>query len=242
MNSRPPEYRIHDDAEAMARAVAEAFIEIIEQSASERLAVCLTGGSTPTRVYQLLMQRSLPSSRLHWFWSDERFVPPTDPRSNARMVLVALLNHVDRADRIHNIRCEPGSLARSAELYEAELQRFYGDAALDPARPLFDLVLLGMGEDGHIASLFPGSPLLRERVRWVAAVEHAAQAPFVPRITLTLPPLQSAKEVIFLVAGSHKRKAMDKVLAGDDIPATMLRPSGRTRWFVDRAAMPEGKW
>ncbi|MBX9843318.1 MAG: 6-phosphogluconolactonase, partial [Xanthobacteraceae bacterium] len=128
---------------------------------------------------------------------------------------------------------------QSAFLYEEELKRYYDADELDPARPLFDLVLMGLGEDGHTASLFPGSPALDERKRWVTSVENAGQPPFVSRVTLTFPALESTREMLFLVSGTAKRSALARVLAGEDLPAARARPIGRLRWLTDRAAAPE---
>jgi 6-phosphogluconolactonase len=237
--------QVHADLEALAESAATVFFEVIANAAHDPIAVCLSGGSTPQRLYELLREQSyhrrIPWERVHWFWGDERLVPSTDGRSNAGMAWAALLSHAPAplatVHLIPTTSCEP---AESAELYERALKTFYGAAELDAARPLFDLVLLGLGEDGHTASLFPDSPALRERKRWVTSVEEAGQAPYVPRVTLTLPVLESAREVLFLVSGSAKRHATARVLAGEDVPAARVRPVGRVRWFLDRAAAAEG--
>ena len=127
----------------------------------------------------------------------------------------------------------------AARRYEAELKSFYGADDLDPARPLFDVVLMGVGPDGHTASLFPGYPALDEKDRWVVGVPKAHVEPFVPRVTLTLPTLGSCHEMLFEVAGADKRPILTRVLAGEDLPATRVHSGGETTWLVDRAALPE---
>ena len=244
MAALPANVHVFDNGEAVAQAAAAAFREIIASSPGDRIAVCLSGGSTPKSLYKLLLEQGngkrIPWDRVHWFWGDERFVPMRDERSNAGMAWGAFLAHApEPLETVHVIPLTSNSAAHSAELYEEELKEFYGARQLDPARPLFDLVLLGLGEDGHTASLFPGSPALDERERWVTSVEEAGQAPFVPRVTLTFPALESAREVLLLVSGAGKRNALARVLAGEDLPAARVRPTGRLRWLVDRAAAPE---
>jgi 6-phosphogluconolactonase len=170
------------------------------------------------------------------FWSDERFVPDSDPLSNARMARLALLDHVPiPPGHVHPIPTATAGPEDSAQLYEGELKRFYGADTLDPARPLFDLVLNGMGDDGHTASLFPGSPALAERDRWAVAAE-AGMDPRVPRVTLTFPVLESCRASVFLVSGAGKRETLRRVLSGEDLPAARLKPQGPLIWFADEAA------
>lgn len=244
MAALPENVHVFDDGEAVAQAAAAALREIVANSPRERIAVCLSGGSTPKRIYRLLLdpnyRERIPWDRVHWFWGDERFVSMRDERSNAGMAWAAFLADApEPLDNVHVVPLTSNSAAHSAALYEEVLKRFYGANQLDPARPLFDLVLLGLGEDGHTASLFPGSPALDERQRWVTSVDQAGQEPFVPRVTLTLPALESTREVLFLVSGAAKRKALARVLAGEDLPAARVRPRGRTRWLIDRTAAPE---
>lgn len=242
----PPPANVHafENGEAVAQAAAAAVLEKIASSPGDRIAVCLSGGSIPKRLYELLLEkgnaRRIPWDRVHWFWGDERFVPVRDERSNVGMAWRAFLAQAPESlDTIHMVPVTSNSAGHGAALYEEELKRFYGADEFDPARPLFDCVLLGLGEDGYTASLFPGSPALAERDRWVTSVEDAGQAPFVPRVTLTLPALQSAREVLFLVSGAAKRNVLARVLAGEDLPAARLRPTSRLRWLADRAAAPE---
>ena len=205
-----------------------------------RFALCLSGGTTPRRVYELLGQPprcdGFPWQITHWFWGDERVVPHDDPRSNFRMAAEALLRHAPvPAANIHPVPTEQGNPGREAAAYESLLKRFYGADTFDPARPLFDLTLLGLGQDGHIASLFPGSPALAETERWAVPVVGSDG---LERITLTYPALASSAVVAFLVTGESKRKALARARAGDDaLPASKLRPDGAVHWFADRAAV-----
>lgn len=233
------------DPAALAATAAE---HVLARTAANRgrVAICLTGGSSPKRLYQLLATGSyrnrLPWHRVHWFIGDERFVPADDPLHNMSMARTAFLDRCAPAENIHPIpsaTADPADPDRGATLYQRELQSFYGADALDDARPLFDLVLMGVGPDGHTASLFPGDPALDETARWVVGVPKANVAPFVPRVTLTLPTLASCREMLFEVAGTDKRAILTRVFAGEDLPANHARSTGETVWLVDRAAKPE---
>ena len=229
--------RIYPDKAALAEAAADWFVEHVGRNPG-RVAVCLTGGSTPESLYRLLARRDLPWGRMHIFWGDERFVPADDPRSNARMTRAALLDQVPvPPENVHPIPTDAASPEEGARLYEATLKAFYGADEFDPAHPLFDIVLNGLGDDGHTASLFPGSPALDETARWVVSAEPGME-PRVPRITLTFPALQSCEASAFLVSGEGKKAALKPVLDGEDFPATRLQPVGALTWFVDRAAAP----
>jgi 6-phosphogluconolactonase len=230
-----------------AEAVAERAATIIRDGANSktgRVAICLSGGSTPRLLYEKLAAEpyrgALPWPRIHWFWGDERFVPADDERSNQRMVRRALLDKIAApAGTIHPIRTEANGPEESATLYDEELKRFYGADRFDSERALFDVTLLGLGEDGHTASLFPGSAARDIRQRWAVPVPHAAIEPYVARITLTLPALASSRVVLFLVTGANKREILTRVLAGDDLPAARVHADGHLQWLVDRAAAPE---
>jgi 6-phosphogluconolactonase len=143
------------------------------------------------------------------------------------------------AANIHPIPTDTANPDESAARYERELKSFYGADTIDPARPLFDAVIMGVGPDGHTASLFPGSPALAERHRWVVGVPTANVEPFVPRVTLTLPALASCREMLFLMAGAAKRAILTRLLANENLPANCARSAGETIWLADRAALPE---
>ena len=233
------------DPTTLAATAAERVLARIAAN-NGRVAICLTGGSSPKRLYQLLAtdayRSRIPWDRVHWFIGDERFVPASDPLNNMAIARTAFLDRCAPAANIHPIptaTADPADPDRSAALYEHELKSFYGADVLDPARPLFDLVLMGVGPDGHTASLFPDYPALDETERWVVGVPKAHVEPFVPRITLTLPALASCREMLFEVAGAEKRAILTRVLDGENLPANRVRSIGETVWLVDTAALPE---
>jgi len=230
------------DAEALARIAAQRLIARVELH-HDRPAICLTGGSGPQRMFELLATEfvdQIPWPRVHWFISDERFVPLDDELSNMGTIKRVLLDGRAPPQNIHVIAtggsATPDDAARR---YAEELLAFYGAATLDPARPLFDLVLGGVGPDGHTASLFPGWPQLAVTDRWTAGVDKAHVAPFVPRVTLTFPVLASCTEMLFLVHGAGKRDIVRHVFAGDDLPAGHARSNGETVWLISEDALPE---
>jgi len=241
----PPEpatasVEVAENPEALARRVAGWTTDLAAAS-RDRFAICLSGGSTPRRLYQLLGETPyrdrLPWDRVHWFWGDERFVPWDHPDSNYGMVHAALLGRAPAPSRnIHGI-ATAGTPADAAAAYERVLKSYYGSESLDPTRPLFDIEILGLGPDGHTASLFPGTGVLEERHRWVAEVIGAKPE---PRITLTYPVLDSSRHAAFLAAGAEKREVLSRALAGDRaLPAARIRPVGQLTWFVDAAARPQ---
>ncbi|GAO02397.1 6-phosphogluconolactonase [Anaeromyxobacter sp. PSR-1] len=229
------------DPAGLARAAAEEVARRAGEAvaARGRFAVALAGGSTPRALYEVLADPAAPwRGRVPWartevWFGDERCVPPDHPDSNYRMAREALLDRVAPA-AVHRIEGERPP-AEAAARYEAALRR---DAEPDGAPPRLDLVLLGLGADGHTASLFPGSPALDERARWVAA-------PFVPavgahRVTLTLPVLERARAIAFLVSGAGKRAALGRLLAAGPpaIPAARVRPlDGALLVLADEASL-----
>ncbi len=231
------------DPDALAQTAAERILARLPRSGS-RLAVCLTGGPTPQRLYALLATEpyrdALPWDHIHWFVGDDRFVPHNDPLSNFGIARRLLLDHVPApSGNIHPIITNVEDVDDAARLYEAELHRLYGAEQFIPGRPLFDVVLMGLGADGHTASLFPGHAELDEKTRWVVGVPEAALEPFVPRVTLTFPALASTREMLFLVSGPSKREILTRVLEGADLPAARAYSEGQLVWLVDRDAAPE---
>ena len=228
------------DPTALAEAAAERVLARIAANRA-RVAVCLTGGSSPKQLYELLAREAyrgrIPWERVHWFIGDERFVPANDPLNNMAMARGIFLDRFAPAANIHPIPTDTANASESASRYERELQSFYGAIELDPARPLFDLVLMGVGPDGHTASLFPDDPALQETGRWVVGVPKAHVEPFVPRVTLTLPVLGSCREMLFEVAGTEKRAILARLQADESLPANRARSAGETVWLVDQAAL-----
>jgi 6-phosphogluconolactonase len=232
---------VADAADLAGAAAGRVLVRIAANSG--RIAICLTGGSSPKKLYELLATDScrgkIPWDRVHWFIGDERFVPASDARNNMAMARRAFLDRLAPADRIHPIPTDAASPDDAAGRYEAELKSFYGASTLDPARPLFDLALMGIGPDGHTASLFPGYPAVEEPERWVVGVPQANVEPFVPRVSLTLPVLASCREMLFEVSGAGKRAILTRVLSGENLPAARARSNGETVFIVDQAALPE---
>jgi 6-phosphogluconolactonase len=230
-------FEILPDPSALARHVAE-WMTNAAVAASGPFRVSLSGGSTPKALYGLLasdeFERRFPWQRVSWYWGDERFVPHDHPDSNYRMARQAMLAKAPvPAENIHPIPVD-GTPESAAQRYEQILQHAYGSAALDPRRPLFDVMLLGLGEDGHTASLLPGEPALQERKRWVVAVSHGRPE---VRITMTYPVIESSRRVAFLVAGEGKAAILRAMRSGaSQAPAARIKPIGELFWFVDRAA------
>ena len=230
------------DANALAKAAADRILARIAANRG-RVAICLTGGSSPRQLYQLLATEGyrsrIPWERVHWFIGDERFVPTDDPLNNMGSARRLFLDNHAPASNIHPIPTDSANPREAARRYENELQSFYGADRLDATRALFDVVLMGVGPDGHTASLFPNYPALEQTERWVLGVPEAHVKPFVPRVTLTLPALGSCREMLFEVSGPDKRAILTRVLDGEDLPANRAHSIGETIWLVDKAALPE---
>ena len=213
------------DAEAVARAAADVVAESCE-AAGERFAVALSGGSTPQAAHRLLASPEY-RTRIDWsrwdvFYGDERRVPLDDPRSNHWAATEALLDHVPiDQSRVHPLT--------DADTYEGLLRAYFGIA------PRFDLLMLGMGDDGHTASLFPESVSLLEQERWVIAPPDVVQG--MSRLTLTLPALNAARRTVFLVSGAAKAPALARIRAGERLPAGLVEGA---HWLVDEAAWGPG--
>jgi 6-phosphogluconolactonase len=230
------------DTAALAVTAADRMLARIAAN-NDRIAICLTGGSSPKQLYRLLATESyrnrIPWERVHWFIGDERFVPPDDPLNNMGMARRMFLDVCAPAANIHPIPTDTADPDEAAWRYQRELQSCYGSGVLNPNKPLFDVVLMGLGPDGHTASLFPGDRAVDETERWAVGVPKAHVEPFVPRVTLTLPVLDSCREMLFEVAGSDKRAILTRVLAGENLPANRARSIGETIWLVNEAALPE---
>jgi 6-phosphogluconolactonase len=230
------------DPAALAKTAADRMVARIAANRG-RVAICLAGGSSPKQLFELLAtdayRSQIPWDRVHWFVGDERFVPADNPLNNMAMARRAFLDRCAPAANIHPIPTDAADPDEAAHRYESEMKSFYGANELDPARPLFDVVLLGVGPDGHTASLFPGYRAVEDTERWVVAVPEAPVEPFVPRITLTLPALGSCREMLFEASGSGKRAILTRVLGGENLPANRARSEGETVWLVDIAALPE---
>src|SRR5215469_12401237 len=224
------------DPPALAQRAAE-WMTATALAAKGPLRVALSGGSTPKALYSLLasdeFRRRFPWRQVSWFWGDERFVPYDHPESNYRMARKAMLAKVPAPPQnIHPIPTD-GAPEEAALRYQQILQEAYGGPTLDPARPLFDIMLLGLGDDGHTASLLPGEKVLDERERWVAAVSHGRPE---VRITMTYPVIESSQHAAFLVAGREKAAILHEIrTGGSQAPAARIRPAGELLWLVDRA-------
>ena len=236
--NKPFELIILPDIQAVSGQAAEIFATLAHEC--DPFTMALSGGSTPGRLHEILgeppMSERVPWKRVRVFWGDERCVPPEDPGSNYRMACETLLDHVPLpAENIHRMRGELGPDA-AAEAYEKELRGFF-----QVPWPTFDLILLGMGNDGHTASLFPGSDILHETTQPVAGVSAHYQDRPARRVTLTPPAINAARHVVFLATGAEKAETLRSVLEGrfqpDALPAQVIRPTdGQLMWLVDSAA------
>lgn len=234
--------RVFPDGDALSRAALDELLLIMSDSVKERgrFVISLAGGHTPAKLYRMWAQPEkrgmrTPWERVHLFWGDERYVPRDDPASNYRMARESLIAHVPiPAENVHPMPTDAPQPEKAAEAYETELRRFFGTGA-----PAFDLQLLGLGVEGHTASLFPGSPALEEKERWTAAVVAPAKPP--QRLTLTLPVLNEARNTFFLVTGKDKRSIIaslrDQSTESSRVyPAARVQPNGPAVWFLDKEA------
>ncbi len=240
----PKEIVVCRDLHALGEQAAVAVAKLAEEAVSlrGRFSVALAGGSTPRALYRNLAGPAFAGKiqwrDIHLFWGDERAVSPDHPDSNYRMADEALISQVPiPPENVHRMPGERRNLDAAAEAYEKALRRFFEPT--DDGWPSFDLVLLGIGLDGHTASLFPGSPVLEEKVRWVAAphIEKLNAA----RLTLTLPVFNHARQLFFLAAGKEKAPVIREILSDPPplapLPARLVRPrEGRPIFFLDRAA------
>lgn len=228
---------IFENAASLTEHLADWLVARIAASEG-RFSIALSGGSTPRPLYELLgaPERAgrIDWRRVHLFWGDERFVPHDDPKSNFRMARLALIDRVPiPPENVHAVP-DDGTPETAASRYAEALREYYGAASLDPARPLFDVNLLGIGDDGHTASLFPCTPHVDTTDAWTVAVVGVKDE---ARVSLTLPALESAQTVVFMVAGAEKRQAVARARAHDpDVPSGRVRPQGDLLWYLDEAA------
>lgn len=220
--------------EAAAGEIARSLIAAVEKRS--KAALVLAGGSTPRSIYRRLSDPELsarvPWPLIHLFWGDERCVPPDDPAGNYAMARDALLDRIaippENVHRIHGELPPPEAAAR----YETELRRYFGEGH----PPVFDCIILGMGADGHTASLFPGDPLADENEHWTGSTDGRLASPPVPRVSLTLPVLNAARKVVFAVSGESKRNVVGIIEEQAEgflqYPAARVRCTGSTLWFV----------
>lgn len=224
-----PEIRRFKDLEELSRAAAGFVLESARTAVEEKnlFSLVLSGGGTPQRLYELFAELEMPWDRTHLFWGDERCVPPDHPDSNHHLARSAFISKVPiPPDQVQRIPAEKGPAA--ADDYQQTLERFF-----ENRHPAFDLVLLGLGDDGHTASLFPGDPAVDETSRLVA---HVSAKPL-PRISLTLPALNRARCIAFLVSGDSKRQNVERILSkrkdmAESSPAARVRPKEKLMWFL----------
>ena len=237
-----PDIKVHDDPEAVARAAARRFVQLAAEAIADHgaFSVALAGGSTPKRIYELLATDDefvdgVDWGKAHVFFGDERTVPHDHADSNFRMAHEAMLARVSLpAENVHPMK-GTGDAAANASLYEDDLRSFFGGAEW----PRFDLVMLGMGDDGHTASLFPSTEALKESRAWV--VSNWVEKFDTRRITLTAPAINHARHVLFTVTGAAKTDRLREVLYGgrdpERLPSQLIQPvAGTLEWFVDKAA------
>jgi 6-phosphogluconolactonase len=227
--------------EEAASFIRDLAIKLIKQNG--RFTFVLSGGNTPRSLFEKLAQREFREdidwSHVYVFWGDERYVPMDHPKSNYRMARDALLSKVSLLEKnIYPMPTEMQPVEKAADHYEHTLRDFFQVPTTSQNFASFDLILLGMGEDGHTASLIAGKDILKEKKRWVAAVEVPPTSPIKKRITVTLPLINNAENVMFLVSGENKREMLEKILKGDEntarsYPAGLVAPRGNLFWFTD---------
>jgi len=234
-----PEIHFYENLDSASKALAEKLQKAIQEITKEkdRFTLALAGGNTPKHLYNLLVKHyssQLPWSLIHLFWGDERYVLKDHPESNYNMAFNTIIAKAPiPPQNVHRIPTEIKPPEKAAEAYEIQLREFFSTTA----SYTFDLILLGMGEDGHTASLFPKSPVLQENKKWVTAVSAPPLILPNTRITLTLPIINKAKSIFFLVAGSKKIRIVKSILndykkAAKHYPAAMVQPKHRLIWFI----------
>jgi 6-phosphogluconolactonase len=227
--------KVLPDPNALSEEAVSAVMAVCREAIAQRgqCTLALAGGSTPKPLYEKLAQQDLPWDKIHIFWGDERYVSATHPDSNEGMARQAWLDRVSfPAENLHPMPTQAQDPAESAQLYESHLRAFFGS----PDIPAFDLILLGLGDDGHTASLFPHTDVLNVCDRLIG-VGYRGQD---PRLTFTIPLINQARCVMFLVAGQSKRPALDAIFSDStnpfEYPARFIRPQGQLHWLLDQAA------
>jgi 6-phosphogluconolactonase len=242
--------RVFPDLGTLVEAAAHELADLAREAAAERrrFAIALSGGSTPRTLYDTLAARfreEIPWRAVHLFWGDERFVAVESQESNFHLAFEHLISCIRIPEpNIHPVMCDMEDPRTAAATYEGMLREFF-EAEAQQSEPLFDLVLLGVGRDGHTASLFPGDPVLAERERWVRAVEAPEGVMPRQRVTLTPAAVNASRRVFFLAAGSSKREVVREILAHPEeaakrYPAALIRPRGNITWFLDREVAGSG--
>lgn len=243
MNRDGPKWVVSQDIASLSHQVLNLFLDLYRRAVSEekRFTVLLSGGKTPDSVYSLLadgeIQKALNWSRIHLFWGDERFVPPSDPESNFGSFNKLFISKVNiPISNVHPIGTAEPSPQQAAIKYEEQLRAFF--CSEEDVVPRFDLIFLGVGEDGHIASLFPESPELHEEARWVVSTCHETLKS--ERVTVTLPVLNGGKNIAILAAGKKKSDVLKRVFRPEGssrLPIQMIRPvDGSLTYFLDQSA------
>ncbi len=243
-----PEVIVRNSADDICRTVAEQVVRVAKTSITKRgqFSMFLAGGSTPRPMYKLLataFETTIQWDRVHLFWGDERYVPLDDPDSNFRMADEAFISAVDIPEaNVHPVNVEADSVEEAASSYENTIRGTL-DTSPESDVPVCDVMLLGLGTDGHTASLFPHSPLLHEKEKLVAAVPDPPERHDHPRITTTFPLINHARYVWFLVTGERKRSTLKSILQGtpsvEEFPAAGVQPKGDLTWCLDDAAHPK---
>jgi 6-phosphogluconolactonase len=241
MTDTAPHKEILPNAEALAQRVAE-WVYGLAKASEGVFRICLSGGSTPKRLYELLATRyreDFPWDRVHWYFGDERYVPRDHEKSNYLMAEKALFSQAPiPVSHIHGVITDSENAGIAAYRYQALLQRTYGGAVLMAGKSFFDIMLLGLGEDGHTASLFPGVKALKEAQAWVVEVPDGTPPP--TRISLTFPVLNSSRHCAFLAAGDGKKEPLARIMRGDQTaPSAHIKPVGDLYFFIDQAAKPD---
>lgn len=232
-----PQVHVYADKATLVAAATEQVIELMRAAIAkrDRCSIALSGGSTPKPLYQALAKNDLPWEKIYIYWGDERYVPATHADSNAKMTFEAWLDHAAiPAENIFTVPTETESPQASADQYQQALLTSFNTTLEDV--PAFDIILLGMGDDGHTASLFPHTAALNETERWVTVGQKDDQ----PRITFTTRLLNQARHVLFLVAGANKQTALSQVFAAEadsaTYPARLIDPAGELHWLLDSDA------